>query len=265
MVSEKDLVELRKIQIHLLDEFKAVCDRYKLIYWLDFGALLGAVRNKNFIPWDDDVDVSMPMVDYKRFLEIAQQELPKDIFLQTPKTDKAYKQSFTKLCDRNSTYVHPAEKEDEDHHQGIYMDIFPSFNYPIMPNFLRKSLLYLTGRSRVKAVIEKKDILFNYVIYISCKFVWLLLSPFKSDQFGQTVEDNWYFYTVPKDFIFPLKDIEFEGKLYPAPNNTHEYLSLMYGKNYITPPPPEKRVFSCRKLLFNTRCKFERELNKNKS
>ncbi len=262
MISNEDLSELRKRQIYLLDEFKKICDKHNLIYWIDFGGLLGAVRYKGFIPWDDDIDISMPMADYKKFLKIAQKELPENIFLQTPKTDKSYRQCFTKLCDRRSTYLHPEETGDEIGHQGIYMDIFPSFNYPIMPKFIKKGLLYLTGRSRVNAVINKKNIILNYTIYLLCKLIWLLLSPFKSNMLGQTVEDNWYYYAIPKAYIFPLKNIEFENKFYPAPNNTHEYLSMMYGENYIIPPPIEKRIFRCKKLLLNTPCKFEKELNK---
>ncbi len=260
MVTEQDMTKLREIQIRLLDDFKALCDKHKLVYWLDFGAFLGAVRQKGFIPWDDDVDVSMPMTDYKKFLEIAPKELPKNIFLQTPKTDKNYHQNFTKLCNRNSTFIHPAETDEENHHQGIYMDIFPSANYPKMPDLLRKGLLYITGRSYGNIYVLKKKIFLNYIIYYLCKFIWLVLSPIKSDKVGQTVEDNWYFYTIPQSLIYPLKEIEFEGKLYPAPNKAHEYLSLMYGGNYLTPPPPEKRVFSCKAVLFNTPCRFEREL-----
>jgi lipopolysaccharide cholinephosphotransferase len=265
MVSEEDIKELRKIQVRLLDDFKAVCDKNNLIYWLDFGALLGAVRQKGFIPWDDDVDVSMPMADYKKFLKIAPTNLPPSLFLHIPGENKAYTQNFAKLCDRSSTFLHPAETEGGEIHQGIYMDIFPSANYPKMPHFLRKGLLYLTGRSWGNIVVNKKNIWLNYIIYAFCKLIWFLFSPFKSDKVAQIVEDNWYYYAIPQTYIYPLKEIEFEGKFYPAPNKTHEYLSLMYGKNYITPPPPEKRVFSCKAIFFNTPCKFEKELAAKKS
>ena len=262
MITEQNMSELRKIQIKLLDDFKVICDKHNLTYWLDFGAFLGAVRHKGFIPWDDDVDVSMPIADYKKFLKIAEKELPKNIFLQTPKTDKTYKQKFTKLCDRNSTYLHPEETGEELCHQGIYMDIFPSVIYPKIPDKFRKGLLYLTGRSRAKAFITKENVLLNFFVYTFCKLIWLLLSPFKSDKVGQSVEDNWYYYAIPKNLIYPLKEIEFEGKMYPAPNKAHEYLSLMYGPNYITPPPIEKRIFRCKSILRNTPCRLEREIKK---
>lgn len=261
MLSDKDMARLRKIQVEILDNFKTVCDKNGLVYWIDFGTFLGAHMFKGFIPWDDDIDVSMPITDYKKFLKIAGKQLSQNIFLQTPETDKNYRQNFTKLCDRNSTFIHPAETSEELQHQGIYVDIFPSYNYPMMPSFLRKGLLFITGRSRVNAVVTKNKVWLNYPVYILCKFIWLLFSPFKSDKVGQTVEDNWYFYAIPQSYIYPLKNIEFEGKMYPAPHMVHEYLTLMYGK-YTPTPPMEKRVFSCKAVLFNTPCRFERELSR---
>lgn len=264
MISEEDTIECRKIQVKLLDALKVVCDKHNLVYWIDFGTFLGAVRYKGFIPWDDDVDVSMPMKDYKKFLEIAEEELPRDIFLQTSKTDKEYKSNYAKLRDCYSTFLGDHETGHESYHQGIYIDIFPSANYPKMPFFFRKVLLYFTGRSRDKAVVLRKKVLFNYMVYGLCKFIWLLFFPFRSDNVAQTVEDNWYYYAIPQSLIYPLKDIEFEGKLYSAPNKANEYLSLMYGKTYMTPPPLDKRIAHARLILPNTPCNHPRAIHKGK-
>lgn len=263
MVSENDKIECRKVQLRLLDALKEICDKHGLVYWIDFGTLLGAVRHKAFIPWDDDIDVSMPMEDYKKFLVVAEEELPRDIFLQTPKTDKEYKQCYAKLRDCYSTFLEHHEHEEAQYHKGIYIDIFPSFNYPRMPFFFRKVLLYLTGRSRNKAVVLKKNVIFNYAVYFFCKFIWLIFSPFRSDKVAQTVEDNWYYYAIPQSFIYPLNDMEFEGRMYPAPINVHEYLSLMFGKSYIIPPPENKRNAHAKLILPNTPCNHIRALKKH--
>ena len=77
---------LRKAQLKILEvllEFDRVCKKNGLIYWIDFGSLLGAVRHGGFIPWDDDIDLSMPPEDYRRFKEIAPSELGDD-FIQSP-------------------------------------------------------------------------------------------------------------------------------------------------------------------------------------
>ncbi len=262
MIDEKTKKESKKIQLRLLDELKRICEKNNITFWIDFGTLLGAVRNKKMIPWDDDIDVSMPIKDHERFLKIANKELPRDIFLQTSKTDPEYKQCMTKLCDCYSTFIHNHETGNELYHHGIYIDIFPSVYYPKMPYILRKILLYFTVRSRYKAVIDSKNVWWNYPLYFFLKFIWFLFSPFKSNKLGQIVEDNGYYYAIPDIFVYPLKDIEFEGKMYPAPNNTHEYLKIMYGENYMIPPPIDKRIAHAKKILPNTPCNHPMALHK---
>lgn len=251
-IKTDDIEALRKIQLHLLDSLDAICKKHNLIYWLDFGTLLGAVRNGKFIPWDDDIDVSMSTDSYKKFLEIAQSELPENIFLQTPKTDPEYKQCFIKLRDNNSTFIELHEKEGMNYHQGIFIDIFPVALYPKMPRLFQKVLMRTTVRSYGKAFIHRKYPKINFVIYYFCKFIWLLLSPLKKVGYGQIPEDNGYMYAVPLEFLHPLTTIKFENKDYPAPNNYHGHLAVMYGKNYITPPPEKNRVPHAKLILPHT-------------
>lgn len=257
--------QLQLVQIHLLDEFAAICKKHNLTYWIDFGTLLGAVRHGGFIPWDDDIDVSMPIPDYEKFLTIAEEALPKDIFLQTEKTDPAYKQCFAKLRDNNSTFLEHHENEvhqkENPYHHGIYIDIFPSYEYPLLPKIVRKILLRFTLRSRYAAYVNRHNRFINIPIYWTMKLIWLLLSPFKSGAVGQTPEDNGYNYAVPKKYIFPLSTVLFEGKAYAAPHNTDAYLTEMYG-DYMTPPPPEKRIAHACTVLPDTPCDHPRAFRK---
>lgn len=262
MISENDKAECRRIQLRLLDALKDLCNKHNLVYWLDFGTLLGAVRHRGFIPWDDDIDVSMPMEDYKKFLKIADKELPKDIFLQTSNTDRTYKEYFAKLRDCYSTYLHHHETGKEKYHHGIYIDIFPSVAYPRMPHLFKKVLLYFTVRSRYNAVVNRKNVLFNYVVYGVCKFIWLLFSPFKGGTFGRTPEDNGYYEAISLSDLYPIKQVEFEGKLYSSPNKVDAYLTSMYG-DYLTLPPLDKRNAHARLVLPSTPCDHPRALKRD--
>ncbi len=262
-IKTDDIDSLRKTQLRLLDELDRISKKYNLTYWLDFGTLLGAVRNGKFIPWDDDIDISMPKESYNKFLEIAEQELPQDIFLQTPKTDPGFKQCFVKLRDCHSTFIENHEQAGMAYHQGIFIDIFPVAEYPSMPKLFRKVLMRTTVRSYGKAYIRPKYPLLNIFVYGICKFVWLLLSPLKKTGYGQTPEDNGYMYSVPLEYLYPLTTIIFENKPYPVPNNYRGHLEVMYGKNYMTPPAEGNRLPHAKLILPHTPCDHPRAIKKN--
>lgn len=252
--------KFRDTHIRLLDALHAICQKHDITYWIDFGTLLGAHFNNYFIPWDDDVDVSMPMKDYKKFLEVAGKELPKDIFLQTPQTDPAYKQTMAKLRDCYSTLIEHHETDHEGYHQGIYLDVFPSVRYPRLPTLFKKVLLLTTIRSRHRAYV--KGLWWYHPVYWFCKLIWLLLSPFKTNLMAQIPEDNGYYLGIPDTLIFPLKDIEFAGKMYPGPNKVHEYLATIWPR-YTPTPPIESRVSHAREILVDRPCNHPRAMHRN--
>ncbi|MDD5068346.1 MAG: LicD family protein [Candidatus Pacebacteria bacterium] len=261
MINEQEREECRQVQLKLLGALDAICKKHQLTYWIDFGTLLGAVRHGGFIPWDDDIDVSMPIADYRKFIEIGGKELPRDVFLQIPQTDKAYKQYFAKLRDCYSTFLEHHETGTEPYHHGIYIDIFPSVVYPRMPRMLRRVLTYATLRTRENTFVKSKNVVLNYSAYLFCKLIWFIFSPFRGDKIGQTPEDNGYMYAIPLEYLYPLKDIKFESRLYPGPGKPHEYLSVIY-KNYMTPPTPEKRIVHAKTILPHTPCNHPRALHK---
>ena len=100
--------QLRKVQIKqltILKEIDRICKKHNIDYWLDGGTLLGAVRHRGFIPWDDDIDIAMKASDIKQFETIAQKELPTWLFLQNRQTDPYCKEDITKIRDLNSLYL----------------------------------------------------------------------------------------------------------------------------------------------------------------
>jgi lipopolysaccharide cholinephosphotransferase len=263
MVSEQTKIECRKVQIRLLDALNDICNKHNLVYWLDFGTLLGAHMFKGFIPWDDDIDVSMPMKDYKKFLKIAEKELPNDIYLQTRKTDKTYNMYFSKLRDCYSTFVCPQETISPGYHQGIFIDIFPSVHYPKLPRIIRKILTHYTVRTSYNVSVLRKNKILNLPIYIFLKIIWLLLKPFNTSLVAMTPEDNGYNFVIPEEQIYPLKKIEFEKKLYPAPNKVHEYLCNIW-PNYTPTPPIETRIPHASEVYINKPCDHPRALKRKK-
>ena len=90
MEIDSRLRKLQMAELEILKEFVRLCEAHGLQYYLVGGTLLGAVRHKGFIPWDDDIDVAMPRGDYDRFSQIAPKELDPRYFYQCPDTDPHY-------------------------------------------------------------------------------------------------------------------------------------------------------------------------------
>ncbi len=118
-------------EIEMFELFKSICEKYGLTYYLAGGTLLGAVRHKGFIPWDDDFDVGMPREDYEKFLVAAANEIRYPFILQTFGTDSEFLSCHAKIRNDETTGIRYMEWFDEhSFSQGIFFDIFPYDNIP---------------------------------------------------------------------------------------------------------------------------------------
>lgn len=119
--------KLFAVLLDMLIEFDKVCKKYKLTYFLDGGSLIGALRHKGFIPWDDDFDVVMPRKDYDIFVTLAK-EFQYPYFLQTPYTDPEYFYSPARIRNSNTTALVETFAYQKFNH-GIWFSIFPLDNW----------------------------------------------------------------------------------------------------------------------------------------
>lgn len=114
----------------ILDVIHQVCTEHGLRYSLAYGTLLGAVRHKGFIPWDDDIDLMMPREDYEKLLVIWNQSAPKGYILQNTRTDPDFTQNFTKIRKDHTTFLQGESEREKHYHKGIFVDIFPAIGSP---------------------------------------------------------------------------------------------------------------------------------------
>jgi lipopolysaccharide cholinephosphotransferase len=254
-IDPKILREAQLIMLEMLVEFDAICKKYNLKYWLDSGTLLGAVRHQGFIPWDDDIDLSMPVEDYRRFKEIAQAELSENIFFQTSTTDKGFKFDYMKLRSNKVKIVefHEIDKE-VDYHQGVFVDIFPMLTLPnteFHQAFYEDALKLIRDVSSISLHTPNgKD---------HPKVRKALLEALNEMHEGWEKEDIKVIYSgkMPDvaawfnmDEIFPLSKIEFEGLEFYAPKNPKHYLDAIYSFNFMELPPLDKRTVHAHNIEF---------------
>ena len=125
-VVSKKMKEVWAVQLDLLNAFDKVCKKHNITYFASSGTMLGAVRHKGFIPWDDDIDVMMLRSEYEKFCRIAPDEFKHPYFFQTEKTDPTSVRRHAQLRNSMTTGIMQNElKRRYKFNQGIFIDIFP--------------------------------------------------------------------------------------------------------------------------------------------
>ena len=247
---------IRELQLHILKillAFDNMCKQHQLDYYLVFGTMLGAVRHKGFIPWDDDIDVALPRPQYELFRRHAHEWLPENLEFVCQETDKNYAGGFGKVQDKNTTLI---ERKHFNYMGGVYIDIFPidgiSAN-PVMQRlhcirykFLDK-LLYIAKRDPYKhgkglnALAVKTAQRLISIEGVSKRLRRLLLHyDYENHSTTCTLIDGMRG-VMPKTFYGKPTPIEFEGNMLMGVEQPDSYLSHEFG-DYMTIPDEQHRV-----------------------
>ena len=146
---------LHQVDMDIAKEVLQICQKYDLTYYMLGGTMLGAIRHKGFIPWDDDIDLGMPREDYERFLEVAPQELSAHLKLVNYRTDPDYMYYITRILDTETTVIEERIGNDNKYtHASI--DIFPIDGTPNNP-ILRKIYFFRVMYHRALMSLCYKD------------------------------------------------------------------------------------------------------------
>ena len=255
--------QLRKLQLIELDQLKVfadLCERHNLTYYLYGGTLLGAVRHKGFIPWDDDIDVAMPRADYNRFQQIAAMELPDGYYLETPEGIPGNPYYMTRIRKQNTIYESNWVRRFKLPCTGIWIDIFPLDDEPAQTSIQQRIDGYLFDKvltplikNHARSASDAKSLKAK----IGLSLIKLL--PFTTyqrlrDRVARRHEGKNLPYcltyagiagyekeTYAKSILEPAAKLEFEGRMYSVPGDWDGWLKHFYG-DYMQLPPVEKRM-----------------------
>ena len=236
-------------------EIDKICKKHNIKYYLVGGTLLGAIRHKGFIPWDDDIDIAMLPKDYEKFCEVCKTDLDTErFFWQTQQTDPQYLFTYGRLRRNNTLFL----REGQEHikmHSGVFVDVFIWYN---APNNLLLARIYKFTLARLKTIMWSpigaksyhktlKRLFYRLLSKIPRDFAYkcflAIVSRVKESDYYAEVGAPLYEKTphIPSEYVSELCEVEFEGYRFWAPKNWHEYLTLKYG-NYMTYPHPEDQV-----------------------
>ncbi len=270
IVDKEMIKKVHKAEKEILDEFVRICKKNNLQYFMIAGTLLGAVRHKGFIPWDDDVDVGMPRDDYEKFVQIAQSELKEKYELDCKETNPKYYLNFIKIRNKNTIYEQDFQV-NYDGPKGIWIDIFPidTIENVKLANMQKKlsSIIFRILHYKNGFILGKRCGIIKKIIgkVVFIKHRTLLNIQDKILKLQDKRKPKYMINLVSaydskkelfeKSYYLPARELEFEGDMYSVPNKYKEILTQIYG-DYMKIPSKEQIKI---KIHIPIRVEFEEE------
>ena len=257
------LKTVHEILLAYILEVDRICKKHNIKYFLAGGTLLGAIRHNGFIPWDDDADVMMLREDYDKFLKVAQDELPSNLFVQNPRTEELNHHVFTKIRMDNTLFATRHTGKFMNMHNGIFIDILSQDNTSnnkliqnlhIYTTLITRSMVFNKWAKKKMKTGGKHPILCKMANYMkdkcSYKFLEYLqdntITLFKNNKKSKYLYDgmgrNLRRGVFPKEWLEEVIYVDFEGYKLPVPKYYDEYLTYLYGDYMQMIPVSQRRT-----------------------
>lgn len=263
-----DLTRVHETNLKILKEIDRICRRYRIRYLLDAGTLLGAVRHKGFIPWDDDADVAFTRNNYEAFLKVVRRELPDTMELLTPgdfRGGTAFYDFTARIIYKNSR-THE-DSEEMRYYEGklnhLWVDLFTIDELPenkaasTMTLLMHKTIYGLAMGHRCRLDYSKYSPFHKLAVgglatigkWIPMKVLFALQRAVSlKDKKGRSrlryysnYQPDYLYVTLQKEWCEETVDLEFCDTVLMAPKNWHEVLTWIYG-DYMKLPPKDQRI-----------------------
>lgn len=236
----QEMKEVWACELDILERLLAVCRKYNLKCWADSGTLIGAIRHKGFIPWDDDIDMVMFRDDYDKLVKIADDEFTYPYFFQTIYSDKHYERRHAQI--RNSETAAIASFKSR-FNQGIFIDIFVLDGVPDVPRVLQKHLRKVKYYKQLLKIISKIINHFPEALYNKCRCDKALYAKYEDILRSASVAETELVSTLSLNYRTRIKNRsfydkteywDFENIKIPIPGDYDQLLKIDFG-DYMTP------------------------------
>lgn len=251
---------IKEVLLETLCEFHDFCETHNLEYFLIGGTLLGAVRHKGFIPWDDDIDIAMPRSDYQKLISLSS-HFKSPLRLRSPETESHFRLPFSKLTNEK---IIVAEGYDQSFTTGLWLDIFPldyTFNntelrkwhffcakklqmlLSLKYNYINLSTLPLRKKLILKTLKKPANVLPRSVLNVIIQTIEKVPSiVIKKKLNYANLYGAWgQKETAPVSIFQQGKLYEFENHFFRGPSDADYWLSKVYG-NYMIPPEENEQA-----------------------
>lgn len=266
-IDNTELKLIHKVMLEILIEIDKIAKIHKINYILDGGTLLGAVRNKGFIEWDDDLDIAMLRKDYNRLRKACMKELNINYFWQDNRTEKNFPLDIAKVMNLNTTYVEKIFYKLSKSN-GVFIDIFPVDN--VIPKLHKIQCFFVRSLQRIRrekmGIRQKREKWYENFFDLAFVKMLLYVCPVRFLNFSISVFCQ-IFNLFPTRFVNKLSHggvnqpifkreffnntvmVKFENQFFPCPKDYHNFLTLRFG-DYFTPPlinnrKPSHNIVKC--------------------
>ena len=246
--------EIKEVELGVMDYIHNLCQKENINYSLAYGTLLGAVRHKGYIPWDDDVDISLKREEYNKLYQAVLRDNDPIYKVVSWENDSRYPYPFYRVYDARTVYENNYIENDID--LGICVDVFP-FDYYADVNkemakldtYRRLSVYTLYGIHSKNAGLKN---IIRYLLVLVFRLTrvrtWnkkmndLSMQAKDNDSIDYLMENKKTSTKFEKTLLDKVIDSSFEDRIYKIPEASHQILSAIYGDDFMEIPPVEKRV-----------------------
>lgn len=267
-IKGEEFRRMQLLQLDMLKEFDRVCRTHGIKYSIDAGTLLGAVRHKGYIPWDDDADLAMTREEYQKFKEVADEMDPKVCYFQDHETDPEYRWGYGKLRRTGTTFVRVGQEHIKCK-TGVFVDVFPFDDVPksVLGQMLQDFYCFCLRKILWSEVARVSDpnwfwrCWFGVLSCVPSSFVFNRIKRFVRKSANATANRIRVLlfvtngklnkkkkpplrerYGMPKEWLLDVVDYEFEGVKLLGSRDYVARLTYQYGSDYMQLPPLEKRL-----------------------